>query len=90
MDGETFLLHDSGVDDEDRFFMFGTVANVRSFEMAQLYADGTFSIAPDLFLQVYTCPPRPLSPHGILPTTSKNSRDLRKAAQSDRKENTTS
>jgi len=41
MDGETFLLHDSGVEDEDRFFMFGTEANVKNFEMAELYADGT-------------------------------------------------
>jgi len=54
MDGETFLLHDSGVEDEDRFFMFGTEANIKNFEIAELYADGTFSIASDLFLQVYT------------------------------------
>ena len=52
MEGETFLLHDSGVDDPDRFFMFGTEANVRQLEMSELYADGTFSISPDLFLQV--------------------------------------
>jgi len=54
MDGETFLLHDSGVNDEDRFFMFGTEANVSNLEMSEIYADGTFSIAPNLFLQVYT------------------------------------
>ncbi len=54
MDGETFLLHESRVEDEDRFFMFETEANVKNFKMAELYADVTFSIAPDLLLQVYT------------------------------------
>jgi len=53
MDGETFLSHDSGVNDEDRFFMFGAEANVSNLEMSENYADGNHSIAPNLFLQVY-------------------------------------
>lgn len=54
IEGELFLQHDSGVEDEDRFFMFGTEKNISKLEMSELYADRTFSIAPDLFLQVYT------------------------------------
>ena len=52
--GDLFLLHDSGSDDPNRFFMFATSDNVKQLENHHLFADGTFRIAPDLFLQVYT------------------------------------
>jgi len=32
-DGDMFLLHDSGVEDKDRFFMFGTEANVSHLKL---------------------------------------------------------
>ena len=47
-------MYDSGAEDPDRFFMFGTDKNVKCLEEANIYADGTFDIAPELFQQVYT------------------------------------
>ncbi len=38
--GELFLLFDSGVDDPDRFFMFGTQKNISQLELGRIYADG--------------------------------------------------
>ncbi|RMZ95031.1 FLYWCH zinc finger domain, partial [Brachionus plicatilis] len=51
---QAFLIYDSGVEDPNRFFMFGTEENFSLIETAHLFADGTFSIAPKLFEQVYT------------------------------------
>jgi hypothetical protein len=53
-DPENFLLHDSGVDDPDRFFMFGTLDHVKLIGDAHIFMDGTFDISPTLFMQVYT------------------------------------
>ena len=53
--GENFLLHDSGSDDEHRFFIFGTAENLHLLkEHKNWFADGTFKMAPQLFYQVYT------------------------------------
>ncbi|CAF0799222.1 unnamed protein product [Brachionus calyciflorus] len=52
--GESFLFYDSGVEDEDRFFIFTTESNLKNLEKANLYVDGTFDITPKLFSQVYT------------------------------------
>ncbi|CAF0998609.1 unnamed protein product [Brachionus calyciflorus] len=51
---EVFLLHDSGKDDEERFFVFGTNEHIKLLENAHIFCDGTFDIAPKLFLQVYS------------------------------------
>ena len=51
---ELFLMHDSGIDDEERFFIFGSEKNIKHLEDAHVFADGTFDIAPLLFLQVYS------------------------------------
>ena len=52
--GELFLLHDSGAIDKTRFFLFATQRNLDLLSGAHWFADGTFDIAPPLFLQVYT------------------------------------
>jgi hypothetical protein len=49
-----FLLYDSGKEDPDRFFIFCTEKKLKLIENAHLFADGTFDIAPNLFLQVYS------------------------------------
>lgn len=51
---KNFLLHDSGADDPNRFFIFSTKENLKLLENNNLFADGTFSIAPTYFEQVYT------------------------------------
>ncbi len=53
--GENFLLHDSGADDPDRFFIFGTDENLNILARnGNWFADGTFKIAPHLFYQLTT------------------------------------
>ena len=53
--GENFLLHDSGPSDPERFLMFGTAQNLLELGLAEhWFLDGTFSIAPTLFEQLYT------------------------------------
>ncbi|CAF0983812.1 unnamed protein product [Brachionus calyciflorus] len=52
--GDEFLLYDSGKDDEERFFIFGTEKNLKLIENGHIYVDGTFEIAPDLFYQIYS------------------------------------
>ena len=58
--GDLFLMYDSGavVNEKDkileRFMVFGTDQNTHQLENAHCYADGTFDVAPLLFLQVYT------------------------------------
>ncbi|CAF1135329.1 unnamed protein product, partial [Brachionus calyciflorus] len=48
---EAFLLYDSGKDDPNRFFIFATKKNLKLLESSEIFADGTFSIAPTLFEQ---------------------------------------
>uniref|UniRef100_A0A5S6QZX5 MULE domain-containing protein n=1 Tax=Trichuris muris TaxID=70415 RepID=A0A5S6QZX5_TRIMR len=51
---ERFLLYDSGLGDEDRILIFGRQSQgASSMHMKAVYADGTFSIAPDIFEQLY-------------------------------------
>lgn len=53
--GENFLLYDSGPDENKRIVMFGTNANLNFLvDCTELYMDGTFSITPPLFNQLYT------------------------------------
>ena len=49
-----FLIYDSGKGDPDRFLFFCTEQNLTLMEGANLFADGTFSIAPNNLKQVYT------------------------------------
>lgn len=57
---ENFLLFDSGTyvnDDESekRLLMFGTKPNLDFFaECGELFMDGTFTVTPRLFKQLYT------------------------------------
>uniref|UniRef100_A0A914WME3 MULE transposase domain-containing protein n=1 Tax=Plectus sambesii TaxID=2011161 RepID=A0A914WME3_9BILA len=49
-----FVLHDSGIDDENRMLMFGTTNSIISLGRSPtVHADGTFKITPDPFKQVY-------------------------------------
>ena len=51
---ERFLLWDSGVGDADRILIFGRYAHGDWAEhMDKLFVDGTFSLAPALFSQIY-------------------------------------
>lgn len=54
--GESFILHDTGVDDAvNRVIIFGTKTNLTFLTRCEeLFMDGTFSITPPLFKQVYT------------------------------------
>ncbi|CAG4997174.1 unnamed protein product [Parnassius apollo] len=50
-----FLLWDSGQNDLHRIFMFGTKENFEVLEEHRhWHVDGTFKVAPQLFLQVFT------------------------------------
>lgn len=55
--GENFILFDSGVNDEivdDRTIIFGTKENVEFMaKCEEIFMDGTFSVSPPLFAQVY-------------------------------------
>uniref|UniRef100_A0A5S6R0K2 FLYWCH-type domain-containing protein n=1 Tax=Trichuris muris TaxID=70415 RepID=A0A5S6R0K2_TRIMR len=51
---ERFLLYDSGLGDPDRILIFGRQSQgASSMQMKALYADGTFSIVPNIFEQLY-------------------------------------
>lgn len=55
--GENFLLYDSSTDhgDDNRFLIFGTIANLKFLARCEsMYMDGTFSIVPVIFKQLYT------------------------------------
>ena len=51
---ENFLLGDSGTEDPNRIFIFGR-ANAASWigHVSKIYVDGTFSLPPDLFSQIF-------------------------------------
>ncbi|RNA24297.1 hypothetical protein BpHYR1_014370 [Brachionus plicatilis] len=51
---ENFLLHDSGIDDQNRFFIYSTKKNLKLLENSDIFADRTFNIAPTNFVQVYS------------------------------------
>jgi len=51
---EKFLLFDSGSEDSERFFIFGSQSSLKLIENNHLFCDGTFKSAPKLFLQLYT------------------------------------
>lgn len=52
---EEFLLWDSGADDPKRVLMFGTSSNIDILqEHDHWFIDGTFKVAPTVFLQVFT------------------------------------
>ena len=53
--GEMFVYADSGFGDQDRVIILATEKNIIILKNNRvLYGDGTFSISPELFYQVYT------------------------------------
>ena len=53
--GQPFLLHDSGVADANRIFIFGSPDAVSLLEQSpHWFCDGTFKVVPDIFYQLYT------------------------------------
>nr|XP_033798636.1 uncharacterized protein LOC117359609 [Geotrypetes seraphini] len=53
--GEQLLLWDSGENDERRIFIFTTESNLEVLEQhGHWFMDGTFKVAPHLFVQVFT------------------------------------
>ena len=50
-----FLLWDSGALDPHRIFMFGTNDNLNTLQThSYWFVDGTFKVAPELFMQLFT------------------------------------
>uniref|UniRef100_A0A6P7FYN1 Uncharacterized protein LOC114332088 n=1 Tax=Diabrotica virgifera virgifera TaxID=50390 RepID=A0A6P7FYN1_DIAVI len=50
-----FLLWDSGAEDPNRILMFGTQENLDILQQNRhWFVDGTFKVAPELFVQVFT------------------------------------
>jgi len=55
LDGENFLLYDSGCYDVNRFLIFGTERTLTLLNDSEhWFMDGTFKIVPALFFQLYT------------------------------------
>lgn len=53
--GQVFLLYDSGAIGNRRIVMFGTNENLNFLVRCnEIYMDGTFSVTPPLFAQLYT------------------------------------
>ena len=53
--GDKFLLYDSGTEDDDRIFIFGTAHALTVLASCQhWFVDGTFKVVPKLFHQLYT------------------------------------
>ena len=53
--GEPFLLYDSGFGDEQRIIIYGTLKFLSLLRNSDSwFCDGTFSVVPDLFTQLYT------------------------------------
>ncbi|KAL5237530.1 hypothetical protein ACI65C_004940 [Semiaphis heraclei] len=54
-DGSQFLLHDSGVHDDERFIIVGSMTGLRALSMsARWHADCTFKTTPLIFKQLYS------------------------------------
>jgi len=54
-DGSQYLLHDSGVYDDERFIIIGSMTGLRTLSMStQWHADGTFKTTPLIFKQLYS------------------------------------
>ncbi|KAL5240143.1 hypothetical protein ACI65C_007553 [Semiaphis heraclei] len=52
-DGSQFLLHDSGVHDDERFIIVGSMTGLRALSMStRWHADGTFKTTPLIFKQL--------------------------------------
>ena len=55
LDGDQFLLYDSGRENMDRILLFGTAKSTNLLtENVHWFIDGTFKIVPDLFYQHVT------------------------------------
>ena len=53
--GQRFLLFDSGVDDHDRIFVFGTDQALQLLANSDdWFGEGTFTVCPEVFFQLYT------------------------------------
>jgi len=53
-DGQEFLIHDSGRDDENRMLFFSTDANLGILSKSpHWFLDGTFKTVPNIFTQMY-------------------------------------
>ena len=53
--GENFLLFDSDIGDDNRILIFGTDRTVSLLAQSpNWFMDGTFSVVPELFFQLYT------------------------------------
>lgn len=60
--GESILMHDSGPEDPNRFFIFACSQAINFYQNAEiLQADGTFQIVPKLFSQLYVIHAKALS-----------------------------
>lgn len=52
---QNFLLWDSGNNDPNRMFMFGTEENLNILQQhGHWFVDGTFKVSPEIFYQVFT------------------------------------
>ena len=55
LNGDRFLLFDSGPGDEDRMLIFATDQALELLSTSDdWYCDGTFSVCPEIFFQLYT------------------------------------
>ena len=64
--GELFLIYDSGKEDNERFFIFGTESSLDVLaNSAHVFMDGTFKIVPELFFQLYSI--HAMTPNGVFP-----------------------
>ena len=54
--GENFMFYDSAIEDENRILVFGTHETTECFlaDGTVVLADGTFSVVPKLFDQLYS------------------------------------
>lgn len=53
--GDPFLIFDSGVGDQERFFVFASPQALQLLANSEhWYADGTFKVCPEVFYQLYT------------------------------------
>ena len=53
--GDPFLVYDSGVEDEERIFLFASQDALQFLaDSEHWYADGTFKVCPEISFQLYT------------------------------------